>query len=104
MFFLSIFFTARSMQYNAHAPSQSASIISSGIAPGMGFAGGWFGGWTSPLAACAAVAAAINPSPARRAPGVAGAGLGAEANSHLRRQIGHVFLLCSHVVMHMRWK
>ena len=37
-------------------------------------------------------------------PGVAGAGLGALANSHLRRQMGQVFLLCSHVLMHMRWK
>ena len=40
----------------------------------------------------------------RTAPGVAGAGLGALANSHFRRQIGHVFLLCSHVLMHMMWK
>ena len=39
-----------------------------------------------------------------RAPGVAGAGFGALANSHLRRQIGQVFLLCSHVLMHIRWK
>ena len=37
-------------------------------------------------------------------PGVAGAGFGALANSHLRRQMGQVFLLCSHVLMHMRWK
>ena len=35
-------------------------------------------------------------------PGVAGAGFGALANSHLRRQMGQVFLLCSHVLMHMR--
>ena len=47
--------------------------------------------------------AALKPSPAvRRAPGVAGAGLGPVWNSHFRRQMGHVFLLCSHVVMHMR--
>ena len=53
----------------------------------------------------AAAAAALNPSPAaRRLPGVAGAGFGPVWNSHLRRQIGQVFLLCSHVVMHMRWK
>jgi len=38
------------------------------------------------------------------APGVAGAGFGALANSHFRRQIGQVFLLCSQVLMHMRWK
>ena len=37
-------------------------------------------------------------------PGVAGAGFGALANSHLRRQMGHVFLLCSHVLMHIKWK
>lgn len=37
-----------------------------------------------------------------RAPGVAGAGFGALANSHLRRQMGHVFLFCSQVLMHMR--
>ena len=52
----------------------------------------------------AAASATANPSPCRRVPGVAGAGLGADANSHFRRQIGHVFLLCSHVVMHIRWK
>ena len=38
------------------------------------------------------------------APGVAGAGLGALANSHLRRQIGQVCLLCNQVLMHMMWK
>ena len=31
-------------------------------------------------------------------------GVGALANSHLRRQIGQVFLLCNHVLMHMMWK
>ena len=42
------------------------------------------------------------PSPRFRAPGVAGAGFGADANSHFLRQTGQLFLLCNHVVMHMR--
>ena len=67
--------------------SQSASGTASGAAGGTGGS-----------------AALLKPSSVRRAPGVAGAGFGALANSHLRRQMGHVFLLCSHVVMHMRWK
>ena len=40
----------------------------------------------------AAAAAAEKPSPCLRTPGVAGLGFGADANSHLRRHIGHVFL------------
>lgn len=65
-------------------PHQSASMIS---------------GW--PPGAAPSVAP-LKPSPVTRLPGVAGAGLGPVWNSHLRRQIGHVFLLCNHVVMHIR--